>query len=175
MAPFDPGLHRTACLALFDDNVIASHRPDGTFRPEERVEFQRFLDDLPGPYFVVTGEEQAAGREGGVVACGGWAREDQPGLLSLCWTVVAAARQGEGLGRLLVEGVVGEAREAVVAGGSTVAEEGCLPSGVPPRLRLDTIPATRGFFEAMGFSVVEVDPEGYGPASPPRVEMVRPL
>ena len=37
------GGDREACLGIFDSNV-----PDA-FRPEERGEFERFLDEPPGP------------------------------------------------------------------------------------------------------------------------------
>lgn len=154
LRPYDPPAHRAACLALFDGNVTGPDRPAGAFQPGERTGFAAFLDRLPGPFFVlVEGDEP--------VACGGWAAEDEPGVVSLCWTVVAADRQGRGTGRRLVAALVEDAREAA--------------AGAPTRMRLETVPATRGFFEAMGFRVVSVEPGGYGPEMPPRVEMARSL
>jgi hypothetical protein len=43
---------RTACLGIFDSNA-----PDYV-RPEERIQFEQFLDRLPGPYFVVIDDDQ---------------------------------------------------------------------------------------------------------------------
>ena len=63
------------------------------------------------------------------------------------------------MGRRLVEGLVREA--------------GADRPGA--RLRLDTVPATVGFFRKLGFRVVEVVPGGYGPEMPDRVEMERAL
>ena len=151
-AAYQPAAHRDACLALFDGNVAGPGRPGGTFVPAERAELAAFLDALPGPFVVLVDGA------GAVVACGGIAAEEEPGLWAVCWTIVAADRQGEGVGRALLEGLVEEARRA-----GAVA------------LRLETVPATRGFFEASGFRAVEVDPEGYGPDMPPRVEMLREL
>jgi N-acetylglutamate synthase-like GNAT family acetyltransferase len=80
---------RDACLALFDGNV------PGSFLPEERADFAAFIDALPGPYLVA---EEASGR---VVACGGLAPRE-PSAAVLCWGMVDAARQGEGIGRVLL-------------------------------------------------------------------------
>ncbi len=149
--PFDvrgmrPG-DRRDCLRIFDSNV-----PDA-FRPEERPDFERFLEDPPGPVWVVEGE----GEE--VVACGGVAVEpDDPGLASLCWGMVRRDLHGTGLGRLLLEARI----RALEADDSIHA------------LRLETIPDTVGFFRHLGFEVVREEPDGYGPGLP-RVELRRSL
>ena len=123
---------RRACLDLFDSNV-----PE-FFQPREREAFGAFLDALPGPYFVACRGEE-------VVACGGVADEGF-GEASICWTVVARSHQGKGLGRRILQACHQAALE--------------LP-GVR-FLRLETIPAVAGFFGALGYGVVRVDPDGYG-------------
>jgi len=150
-APFDVRHLRQgdveACLRIFDSNV-----PDA-FRPEERRDFERFLEDPPGPVWVV----ERGGKE--VVACGGVAVEpEDPGLASLCWGMVRGDLQGRGLGRLLLEARIRalEADEAIQA------------------LRLETIPDTVGFFRHLGFEVEREEPNGYGPGLP-RVELRRSL
>lgn len=80
---------RAGCLAVFDSNVGTS------FLPEERPQFSAFLDDLPGPYFVL--EEN-----GVIVACGGYApNAESPGVADLCWGMVRHNYQGSGVGRRL--------------------------------------------------------------------------
>lgn len=122
---------RDACLELFDSNV-----PDA-FQEWEREGFARFLDELPGPFLVLEGDA------GEVVGCGGVAVEDDL-TGSLCWGIVRRDRQGQGLGRRLLLARMEELRR-----------EGCA------RVRLETIPETRGFFGKLGFRVVEIEPDGY--------------
>lgn len=125
---------REVCLEVFDSNV------PGSFRSWERDGFAGFLDDLPGPFLVL--EDKA----GEVLGCGGVAAEPD-GSGSLCWGMVRRDRQGEGLGRLLLEARV--ERLLALEGVRTV--------------RLETIPETTGFFKRMGFQVVEREPDGYAP------------
>lgn len=98
--PYRPS-DREACLALFDGNV------PGSFTPEERPMFAGFIDAPPGPYLVV---EEASGR---VVACGGLAPRE-PSAAVLCWGMVDAERQKEGIGRVLLR--VRLARACVMPG-----------------------------------------------------------
>lgn len=130
--PYEPG-DRDACLALFDSNV-----PE-FFKAWERPGMEAFLDALPGPYLVLWDGAE-------VVACGGVADEGD-GVGSICWTVVRRDRQGEGLGRRLLEACHTEARK--------------LPHLA--RLRLDTIPAVAPFFRKLGYRVASVDADGYAP------------
>lgn len=143
--PYDPALHRGACLALFDSNV------GGTFRAEERADFEGWLDDPPPPYWVFLEGDR-------VVACGGYATEDDGVTASVCWTVVGRRDQGRGLGARMCRQLVDDAAA----------------SGRFEAMRLDTIPETAGFFRTLGFETVELDPDGYGPGLP-RVEMRRVL
>lgn len=119
---------------MFDSNV-----PDD-FRVEERGEFAAFLDGLPGPYWVVEERDR-------VVGCGGVAVEADGETASLCWGMVMRDRQGEGLGRwLLEERLAWAARERGVR-----------------RVAVHTSQRTRGFFERSGFRVVRVAPDGIAP------------
>lgn len=121
------------CLALFDSNV-----PD-FFRELERLDFRDFLEDLPGPYFVL--EES-----GEAVACGGVAAEGD-GTVSICWTMVRRDRHGEGIGRHLMGACHAAARE--------------IPGTL--RARLETIPEVAAFFTRLGYRTVRVEPDGYAP------------
>ena len=139
--PYRAGAHRSDCLAVFESNV------GGMFHPDERPDYEAFLDALPGPYFVSLAD-------GVVATAGGWA-EEEPGVAAVCWTMVARSRQGRGEGTALHRHLLAD---AAVRGYATC--------------RLETVPATVGFFERLGFVVVAHDPDGYGPGRP-RVEMRR--
>jgi GNAT superfamily N-acetyltransferase len=126
---------REGCLGVFDSNV-----PDD-FRVEERGGFEAFLDDLPGPYWVM---EDEAGR---VVGCGGYAVEADGRTATLCWGMVERGRQGEGLGRRLLERRIAEA----------VADPAI------DRLALHTSHRVRGFFERLGFRATGATQDGIAP------------
>ena len=126
---------REACLAVFDANTPSS------FSPAERPAFEAFLRDLPGPYTVMEDDE------GQVMACGGCAFEQDGETASLCWGMVLPARQGEGLGRSLLE-----VRIAAVERDARCRS-----------IRLETTEDTAGFFEKMGFEVVAIREDGLGP------------
>ncbi len=79
-----------ACLEIFDSNV-----PE-YFAANERAEYEKFLNNLPGAYLVVEDH-------GSIVACGGFARhKSEPGAALLCWGMVTRERHGTGLGRQLL-------------------------------------------------------------------------
>ena len=126
--------HREACLALFDSNVPRF------FRAEERGDFERFLESPPGPYLV--------GRiDGEIVAAGGYAEDQsQAGVWVLCWGMVAAPLHQQGLGRTLLHARL----EAL--------------SEVPGlrEVRINTSQHTSGFFERFGFTVTEIEQDGFG-------------
>lgn len=126
---------RAACLALFDGNVPPF------FAPDERADFEEFLDHPPGVYLVVED-----GR-GTVVGCGGVTADPRTGLGELTWGMVARAEQGKGVGRFLLR-----ARLFVLAERDKIT-----------RVRLDTSQHTRGFFEREGFVVQASTQNGYAP------------
>ncbi|MEX0893090.1 MAG: GNAT family N-acetyltransferase [Gemmatimonadota bacterium] len=125
---------RAACLAIFDSNVPRY------FTPEERAQFAAWLDAPPGPYFVLADAAE------GVVGCGGYALGRAPGRADLCWGMVRADRQGEGLGLRLTR----ERLRRAVADPAVDA------------LALTTSQHTRGFYERLGFRVTRVVPDGFG-------------
>ena len=126
---------RTACLDLFDGNVPRY------FRPDERAEFEAFVDDLPGPFFVLENPDR------GIVACGGVALEPGGRLGSLCWGIVRADLHRQGIGRIML----------LERLGVLVGDEACAA------VRLETIPATEGFFRKLGFQTVESKADGHAP------------
>jgi ribosomal protein S18 acetylase RimI-like enzyme len=136
---------RAACLEIFYANV-----PGGYFAPEERVDYEEFLDHPPGPYLVLE-------HEGAVWGAGGWVVEEG-GIVSLCWGLIAPRGQKKGLGRLLA---MYRLREIAKLPGVRL-------------VRLDTSPRTAGFFEKLGFHVVAVKKDGYAPGLD-RVEMLKRL
>lgn len=125
---------RAACMAIFDSNVPRY------FTPEERAQFGAWLDAPPGPYFVLT---DAADQ---LVGCGGYAVGRAPGRADLCWGMVRAERQGEGLGHRLTR----ERLRRAVADPDVRS------------LALTTSQHTRGFYERLGFRVTRVVPDGFG-------------
>jgi ribosomal protein S18 acetylase RimI-like enzyme len=125
---------RQSCLAVFDSNVPMF------FTAPEKVEFERFLDSLPGPYFVVEGSGRVSG-------CGGYAIVGSEGRADLCWGMVLRSRQGIGLGRLLLEGRL----QAATA------------DPVVRVVTLNTSQHTTGFYERLGFRISKIIPDGYSP------------
>ena len=132
---------RADCLRAFDSNAPRC------FLPEERIQFERFLDQLPGPYFVIVDVDD-------VVACGGFATGRVASQADICWTIVHRDHQGHGVGHFLMTTCVAE-----------ILELEPLKS-----VRLETSQHTRAFFERWGFRAVEVVPNGLGPGLD-RVEM----
>ncbi|SFI41084.1 GNAT family N-acetyltransferase [Albimonas pacifica] len=133
LRPYAPA-DRAACLAIFDACTPRF------FDPSERPAFTAWLDAPPpgADHLVIA-------REGDVLACGGWMREGEAAVL--CWGMVAPALHRQGLGRRLTLARLAAMRRA---------------PGVA-LLKLDTTPASRGFYAGLGFEVVAVTPDGYGP------------
>lgn len=132
--PYLPG-DLGACLGVFDSNVPRF------FTPEERKEFVSFLRALPGPYFVLRMEDRE------IVACGGHALRPEAGVGDLCWGMVRRDLQGRGLGAALLRLRIGALR----------ADPGVR------RIELNTSQHTVGFYEGLGFLVVDVEADGYAP------------
>ncbi len=70
---------RAPCLEIFDSNFDATKRP----------EFEQFLDNPEGPFFVMD-------HDGAIVGCGGYAGE------TLRWGMIRRDFQKLGLGRFLL-------------------------------------------------------------------------
>ena len=133
--------NRADCLRAFDSNT-----PD-YFLPGERIQFESFLDQLPGPYFVIVEDDD-------LVACGGYAIGRVNGEADVCWTIVRRDHHGRGVGNFLMTTIAAEIRrlENIFV------------------VRLETSHHTRPFFERWGFAAVEVVLNGFGPGLD-RVEM----
>lgn len=121
------------CLLMLDSNT-----PE-YFADDDRNEFESFLDDLPGPYFIVE-------QEGKTIACGGWAAEKDD-KASMTWGLVHRDYHDRGIGTALLKYRVTEAINS-------------LECSV---IQLKTIPRVVPFFEKTGFRTVEVKPDGFGP------------
>ena len=122
-------------LAIFDSNV-----PD-FFVTEERNDFARFLDTLPGPYLVIEDDD------GRLVACGGYAVTPGTVTADLCWGMAMHSLHGTGLGRLLTEQRI-----------RRVVED-----GLATEVALNTSQHTVGFYERFGFHTERVTPDGFAP------------
>lgn len=126
---------RDACLAVFDSNVPRF------FRPHERPGLCEFLDALPGPYYVLEDDD------GTILGCGGWAMEPDGRTGALCWGMVRQDLHGRGLGKRLALERLRRMRD-------------------DPRVRaisMHTSQHTRGFYEALGFTVRRIERDGYAP------------
>lgn len=123
---------RADCLAVFDSNV------GGSFLPAERDDFAAYLDNLPGPYFVV--EE-----DGAIIACGGYApNAESPDTADLCWGMVRRDLQGTGVGLHLVSARLEKIRQDQAF----------------THVFLKTSHETAGFYERFGFVTQQVIENG---------------
>jgi len=123
---------RSDCLAILESNS-----PE-YFTEVDRVEFERFLDRLPGEYLICCVGDR-------VVGCGGWAENDD-GSCALTWGMIHGSLHQQGLGsRLLGERL----RRAQQAGHSL--------------FRIETTPDVAPFFERVGFRATEKEKDGFAP------------
>src|SRR5262245_37689495 len=123
---------RDACLRILDGNTPQF------FVSKDRDDFANFLDELPGPYYVV---EQS----GAVVACGGWAMDEEH-IAVLTWGMVHCDFHRQGIGRLLLHHRLNAIRQ----------------DGRSRWVRIRTIQRMQGFFQREGFEIVDVVPNGFG-------------
>lgn len=123
-------------LALFASNV-----PE-YFAEQERKDFIEFIDELPGPYFLMIDAN------GTPVGCGGYAQEDDhPGIAVLCWGMVRRDRHGQRLGDALLR-----YRLAMLAANPLFRE-----------VRIETSQFSRGFFQRYGFEQTRQVADGFAP------------
>ena len=125
---------RHACLEILESNT-----PE-FFIPTDCDRYATFLDNLPGPYFVL---EQF----GQIAACGGWAL-DKAGVADLTWGMVRRKFHRRGLGRELLRFRLNAIRN----------------DGRATLVRVRTAQLVQGFFVREGFRVVDVVPNGFGAA-----------
>ena len=133
--PYTPA-DRAACLGLFRGNVPR------WFDAAEEADFTAFLDRLPGPYLVMTDDE-----DGALVACGGWARGRELASAVLTWGLVRADRHGLGLGGRMLRARL----------------EGIDSIGGFRTVEASTSQHSEGFFARYGFVRRSVEPDGFAP------------
>lgn len=127
--PFE-ATDRRACLALLDANT-----PE-FFGANERPDFEKFMDDLPGPYLVLVDGNR-------IIGCGGYCIEeanasDGPSDIRVArttWGMVHPDYKGLGLGKLLFQ----HRRQMIKA------------SGDADRIRVVTSQYIAGFFTKLDF------------------------
>ena len=129
--PFQP-TDAEACIAVIRSNMPAY------FSESDVEDFRSFLTELPGEYFVVEHADA-------VVACGGWADNDDD-TCALTWGAVEAGLHRRGIGNALMKHRLGRIAEA--------SERSIL--------RIETTPEVAPFFERHGFRAVEKKPDGFG-------------
>lgn len=109
------------------------------FAAHEIEQFEAFLDDEPGQYFVMTDEA------GVIVGSGGISIEASRRSAWLTWGMVEAALHGKGLGRLQLEH-----RLELLRANPNV-----------DRVCIDTSHKSAPFFEKCGFAAQRIIPDGY--------------
>lgn len=122
----------TACRAIFCSNVPRH------FAPDEQPEFEAFLANPVGDYWVL---ETA----GALVACGGGRVDGNVGRL--IWGMVHAAHHGAGVGRALLRWCL---------------DHLCRRSDLVT-VAIETSQWAEGFFARHGFEVTRRVPDGFGP------------
>jgi acetyltransferase (GNAT) family protein len=130
---------RQSCLQLFDQNCPAS------FAPNERDDYEQFLDEAVDRYEVCLMDGQVMGAYG-VYA-------DGPNRLALRWIIVSTAAQRCGLGSMMMSRIVAGLRES---------------EGVT--LRISASHKSAPFFAKFGARERATIPDGWGPGMH-RVEM----
>ncbi|QFU75819.1 GNAT family N-acetyltransferase [Halioglobus maricola] len=86
-----------ACLALFDMNC-----PE-YFAPNERVDYAKFLHSTPRDYEVCLVADGIVGAFGLV--------QNEPGQSSIDWILLSSNMQGTGIGTIIMNRVIGQARD----------------------------------------------------------------
>lgn len=133
------------CLEIFDSNV-----PE-FFAPDEREEFAAFLDNPPGPYFVMKQDG------GAIIGCGGFApARNDDGLAVLCWGMIHRRFHRQGLGKVILRHRI----DAITAAGSF------------NNVSIETSPESAGFFNRYNFGTTRIVADGFG-AGRDTVKMIR--
>ena len=135
LRPYEPQ-DLEAVVAIFRSNIPKY------FGPEEESGLREFLQsNHVDNYYVIE-------VDGEVVGAGGIAfNELESPTVSLCWGMVRADYLSKGLGKELTQFRINLARNKY--------------PGLP--LTIGTSQHTRGFYERLGFRLVEHTPDGFGP------------
>jgi ribosomal protein S18 acetylase RimI-like enzyme len=123
---------RNHCLDCFDSNASVF------FAPEQRIEFEQFLDRQPPGYYVVHDGDD-------VIGCGG--SQDDGDTATLAWIMVLRDRQRQGAGSLLITSCM-------------------LDILALPRCRAATVECNQhaaAYFERWGFGITSTFADGYAP------------
>ena len=123
---------KEACLNLFDANC-----PE-FFAPNERTDYQRFLEANPNSYELCFGESVVVGAFG--------LMGDDAHCRDLNWILLSPSSQGLGIGAAIMERVVLDARESAVRVINIAASHKSAP-----------------FFAKFGANEVTVSDNGWGP------------
>ena len=129
--PYTPE-DRAACSALF-----AANTPHW-FAAHEQEQYEVFLDEGPGDYFLML-------ENGVIIGAGGIEVEATRNTGWLTWGMVDSTRHGEGLGKSLLEYRLQQLK----------ADPRVL------RVCIDSSQLTAPFYEKYGFTTQRVIPDGY--------------
>lgn len=130
--PYTPA-DREACVALFSANT------PHWFAAHEKEQYESFLDDIPGPYFLMYDDD------GTFAGCGGIELESARGVGWLTWGMVDSTRHGQGLGKTLLEYRLEQLKANLKI----------------HRVCIDTSQLTAPFYEKYGFTTQRIIPDGY--------------
>ena len=130
---------RQACLRLFDENCPTA------FAPNERRDYEQFLDDAVDRYELYLIDGEVAGAFG--------LYPDGPDRLALRWIIVSSGKQRRGVGSAVMNRIVAELRRS---------------TGVT--LRISASHKSAPFFAKFGARERDRIPNGWGPGMH-RVEM----
>ena len=130
--PYTPD-DRAACVALF-----AANTPHW-FAPHEQEQYESFLDDAPGSYFLMIEDN------GEIAGAGGIEIESTRSVAWLTWGMVDSTRHGQGLGKTLLEYRLEQLRANLNV----------------HRVCIDSSQHTAPFYEKYGFTTQRIIPDGY--------------
>lgn len=125
---------KPGCLEIFRSNT-----PD-FFGVHEEPEFADFLERAPCPYFVLQVDNQ-------LIGCGGYFIDEEKRMGRMCWGMVRHSFHKKNYGKYLLL----KRLEAI--------------SQLPQieQVSMDTSQHSKGFFEKLGFIILEVEQDGYFP------------
>ncbi len=123
---------REACLALF-----AANTPHW-FAPHEMEQYETFLADIPGQYFLMI-------ENGAICGAGGIEIEATRPVAWLTWGMVDSTRHGQGLGKSLLDYRLNLLRANLNV----------------HRVCIDSSQHTAPFYEKYGFVTQRIIPDGY--------------
>ncbi|HTO72665.1 MAG TPA: GNAT family N-acetyltransferase [Gemmatimonadales bacterium] len=124
---------RPACLHLFDANCPRF------FAPNERVDYEAFMDEKRGGYEVCLLDDQVVGGYGVLV--------EGPTGLALRWILIAPDRQGLGIGTAIMRRVLDQVKA----------------HGPDARLHIGASHLSAPFFGRFGARELARYPNGWGP------------